>query len=133
MNMVGSCHIPLVVMSKYRGWKMTVRLAQGLPYGLILGVAFLIRHGIVLNFGKGGSSKPALESPSVPLRSITGRSTKSERKATSCKATKGIRKPLQRHLEQRCDNTGTLLCGGTTVTRERAGGIGRTHYSPKGE
>ena len=66
---------------------MTVRVVEGLPYGLILGAAFLREHESVLNFAEGGGFKPAPESPWVPLRSMAGCPKLSERKATGWKAT----------------------------------------------
>ena len=41
MNIVGSCDIPLVFMPEDRVRRVTVRVVEGLPYGLILGAAFL--------------------------------------------------------------------------------------------
>ena len=67
LNVVGSCDIPLVFIPEDRVRRMTVRVVTGLPYGLILGAAFLGQHGSVLNFAEGGGFKPAPESPWVPL------------------------------------------------------------------
>ena len=41
MNIVGSCDIPLVFMPEDRVRRVTVRVLEGLPYGLILGAACL--------------------------------------------------------------------------------------------
>jgi len=87
MNIVGSCDIPLVFMPEDRVRRVTVRVVEGLPYGLILGAAFLRQHNSVLNFAEGRGFKPAPESPWVPLRSIAGCSTLSERKTAGWKAT----------------------------------------------
>ena len=75
MNIVRSCDITFVFMPEDRVRRMTVRVVEGLPYGLILGAAFLRQHGCILNFAEGGDFKPAPESPWVPLRSIPGCST----------------------------------------------------------
>lgn len=87
VNIVGSCDIPLVFMPEDRVRRVTVRVVEGLPYGLILGAAFLRQHNSVLNFAEGRGFKPAPESPWVPLRSIAGCSTLSERKTAGWKAT----------------------------------------------
>ena len=65
MNIVGSCDIPLVFMPEDRVRRVTVRVVEGLPYGLILGAAFLRQHNSVLNFAEGRGFKPAPESPWV--------------------------------------------------------------------
>ena len=56
MNIIGSCDIPLVLMPEDRIRRMTVRMVEGLPYGLILGAAFLRQNGTVFNFADGDSS-----------------------------------------------------------------------------
>ena len=63
MNIVGSCDIPLVFMPEDRVRRVTVRVVEGLPYGLILDAAFLRQHNSVLNFAEGRGFKPAPESP----------------------------------------------------------------------
>ena len=60
MNIVGSCDIPLVFMPEDRVRRVTVRVVEGLPYGLILGAAFLRQHDSVLNFAEGRGFKPCL-------------------------------------------------------------------------
>ena len=80
MNIVGSCEIPLVFMPEHRVRRMTVRVSEGLPYGLITGAAFLRQHGSVLNFAEGGGDfNPSPEPPWVPLRSIAECSTPSKK------------------------------------------------------
>ena len=69
MNIIGSCDIPLVFSPEDRVRRLTVRVVKGLPYGLILGAAFLRQNESVINFAEGGGFKPAPESPWVPLRS----------------------------------------------------------------
>ena len=86
MNIVWSCDLPLVFRPEDRVRRMTFRVVEGLPYGFILGGAFLRQHGRVLHFAEGGGFKPAPESPWVSLRFIGGCSTQSDGKATGWKA-----------------------------------------------
>lgn len=53
MNIVGLCDIPLVFMPEDRVRRMAVRVAEGLPYGLTLGAAFLRQSGASLISQKG--------------------------------------------------------------------------------
>lgn len=65
-----------------------VRVADGFLYGLIIGAAFLRKHGGVIRFAAGGGLKPAPESPWVPfiMSSVVGLSRTVGRKAAGWRA-----------------------------------------------
>ena len=76
MKIAGSCELPLVFRPEDRVRKVLVRVVQDLPYGLIIGAAFLRKNGSVISFAAGGGFKPAPESPWVPFISSTPASRK---------------------------------------------------------
>lgn len=67
MNIVGSAHLPLIFPPEDKVRIVTVRVVEKLPYGFILGAAFLRKHGSIINFGNEGGFKPTPSSPWVPF------------------------------------------------------------------
>ena len=63
MIFLGSCELSLVFSSEDRLRKILVRVVEDLPYGLIIGAAFLRKNGNIISFKAGGGFKPAPESP----------------------------------------------------------------------
>lgn len=63
-------------------------MVEDFPYGLIIGVAFFIKHGSVVTFTAGGGFKLAPESPPVLFVSSTGTSPSkiTERRAVDWQA-----------------------------------------------
>ena len=88
MRISGSCELPLVFSPEDRVRKVLVRVVEGLPYGLIIGAAFLRKNSSIISFAAGGGFKPAPESPWVPFISSTSAfsSKTAERKAVSWQA-----------------------------------------------
>ena len=68
MKNPGSCEPPLVFSPEDRVRKVLVRMVKDLPYGLIIGAAFLRKHGSITSFAAGGGLP---ESPWVPFMSST--------------------------------------------------------------
>ena len=121
MNIIGSCDIPLVLMPEDRIRRMTVRMVEGLPYGLILGAAFLRQNASVINFTERGGFKPAPRSSWVPPRSTKGCPTQPE-----------INRTFSNNTWNKGDTEGLLLRRCTAANDGRAGRIGMTLCSPKG-
>lgn len=67
MKIIGSAHLPLVFPPEDQVRMLTVRVVDSLPYGLIMGAAFLREKGSVINFGNHGGFKPTPSSPWVPF------------------------------------------------------------------
>ena len=88
MRIAGSCELPLLFVPENRARKVSVRVFEDLPYGLIKGTAFLRKHGSVIKFAVGGGFKKAQESPWVPFTSSPAAplSRKEDRKAVGCRA-----------------------------------------------
>ena len=88
MKISGSCELPLVFSPEDRVRKVLVRVGEDLPYGLIIGAAFLRKHESIISFAAGGGLKPAPESTLVPFISSTGASSSeaAEQKAVSRQA-----------------------------------------------
>ena len=56
MAIAGSCELLLVFSPEDRVRKVLVRVADGLPYGLIIKTAFLKKHGSIVSFAPGGGA-----------------------------------------------------------------------------
>ena len=67
MKISGSCELSLVFSPEDRVRKLLVRVVEDLPYGLIIGAAFLRTHGNIISFAAGGGFNPAPELPWVPF------------------------------------------------------------------
>ena len=65
MNIVGSTDILLVFPSDDQVRNVTVRVVEGLPYGMIVGAAFLRQNGSMINFADRGGFKPTPGPPWV--------------------------------------------------------------------
>ena len=72
MKIAGSCELPLVFRPEDRVRKVLVRVVQDLPYGPIIGVAFLRKNGSLFSSTAGGGLNPAPESSWVPFISSMG-------------------------------------------------------------
>ena len=59
MKIAGSCKLPLVFTPENRVREVLVRVVEDLPYGLIIGAAFVRKKGSVISFAAGGGFKPA--------------------------------------------------------------------------
>ena len=75
MKISGLCEVPLVFSPEDRVRKVLVWVVEDLPYGLIIGAAFLGMHDSIISFAADGGFKPAPESPWVPFISSTGASS----------------------------------------------------------
>ena len=75
LKISGSCELPLVFSPEDRVCKVLMRVVEDLPYGLIIGAAFLGMHDSIISFAADGGFKPAPESPWVPFISSTGASS----------------------------------------------------------
>ena len=67
MNKLGSIDIPLVFPPEDQVRNVTVRVVEGLPYGSIVGAAFLRQNGSMINFSDEGGFRPTPGSPWVPF------------------------------------------------------------------
>ena len=67
MTIVGTAILLLIFPPVDRVFKVRVRVVKDLPFGLILGAAYMRHYNSVLNFGGLRSFHPAGDSPSVPL------------------------------------------------------------------
>lgn len=65
MDILGSTDIPLVFPPEDQVRNVTVRVVEGLPYGLIVGAAFLRQNGSMINFADAGGFRPTPGSPWV--------------------------------------------------------------------
>lgn len=67
MKILGSTELPLVFPPEDRVHVVTVRVVDSLPYGLIIGAAFLRKNGSFLNFANDGGFKPTRGAAWVPF------------------------------------------------------------------
>lgn len=69
MNILGTCVLFLVFPPAGGSFGTKIRVVERLPFGLILGTAFMRRHHSALLFDGPGSGwfRPGAESPRVPL------------------------------------------------------------------
>ena len=67
MTIVGTAILPLIFPPVDRIFRARVRVVVDLPFGLILGAAYLRHYNSVLDFGGLGTFKPSGDSPCVPL------------------------------------------------------------------
>lgn len=67
MSIVGTTVLPLIFPPVDHVFRARVSAVVDLPFGLILGAAYMRHYGSILDFEGPGSFKPSRDSPSVPL------------------------------------------------------------------
>ena len=67
MNIIGTAILPLVFPPVDRIFRARVRVVEGLPFGFILGAAFMRHYSSIIDFEGAGSFKPTKDSRAVPL------------------------------------------------------------------
>ena len=90
MNIIGTTIPPLVFPPVDRVVRARVRVVEGLPFGLILGAAF-VRHSCVIDFERAGFIEPTKDSRAVYLsrRRIRSRGVSGHRCCIRRKRTRG--------------------------------------------
>lgn len=114
METVGTCILPLTFAPVDRVFKVRVRVVPGLPFGLILGAAFMRTHNSVLLFAGKGTFRPTPDSEVVPFleygRETQDRPRLQEQRTAAVMGTRTGRR--------RCPETGAA-CWRNRTTRPR--------------
>lgn len=105
MEISGSCEIPVVFNPEDKVRNVAVRVVEGLPYGFIVGAAFLRKHQSVISFAEETGFKPSPDSPWVPFLSFGRQNRRKDKKAVGWHvATKAVRDHVSlKHMRKKKD------------------------------